>query len=61
VAWVGPELYAVTDGNYRQFRAGAHVTAFKTGWFEWSAGVGYAQDSDHRAGAYGHIGILTRQ
>ena len=28
---------------------------------EWSAGAGYVSDSDHRAGVYGRIGVLTRR
>jgi hypothetical protein len=60
-AWVGPELQMMGDGHYEQFRAGAHVTSLKTGAFEWSAGFGYAIDSDNHAGAYGRVGLLTRQ
>lgn len=60
-AWFGPELEMMGDGQYKQFRAGAHVTALKTGRFEWSAGVGYAINSDNRDGPYGRIGLMTRQ
>jgi hypothetical protein len=59
--WIGPEVQMFGDGHYRELRAGGHVTAFRTGRFEWSAGFGYAVDSDHRAGPYGRIGLLTRQ
>jgi hypothetical protein len=38
-----------------------HVTAFKTGRFEWSAGFGEVWDTDHRSGLYGRIAILTRR
>jgi hypothetical protein len=60
VGWIGPEVSGFTDGHYREVRAGGHVTAFTTGPLEWSFGAGYARNSDRRAGAYGHIGILTR-
>ena len=60
-AWVGPEASAFSDHNYRQLRVGIHATAFKTGQFEWSAGLGHAWDSDQRAGFYGRIGLLTRR
>ena len=49
------------DGRYKQFRAGAHVTALRTGPLEWSAGFGYSLDSDDRAGPYGRIGLAARQ
>jgi hypothetical protein len=60
--FVGPEIQAFgADGNYRQLRAGLHVTGFRTGNFEWSAGVGWATDSDDRSGAYGKLGVWTRR
>jgi hypothetical protein len=58
--WAGPEIEAFGDHGYQQLRLGLHVTAIKTGRLEWSAGFGYAQDSDARAGLYGRIGLLTR-
>jgi hypothetical protein len=61
LAWLGPEVQMMGDGRYKQLRAGAHVTALKTGPFEWSAAFGFALDSDHRAGPYGHIGLMARQ
>jgi hypothetical protein len=60
-AWIGPELQMMGDGRYEQFRAGTHVTALRAGRFEWSAGFGYALDSDDRDGVYGRIGLLTKQ
>jgi hypothetical protein len=59
--WVGPEVAASGDTTYQQFRAGAHVTSFKTGDLEWSFGAGYVRDSDRRDGAYGRIWVLTRK
>jgi hypothetical protein len=59
--WVGPEIEMFSDGHYEELRAGGHVTALKTGRFEWSAGFGCAIDSDRRVGPYGRIGLLMRQ
>ena len=59
--WVGPEVIACGDETYRQFRVGAHVTAFRTDPVEWSAGAGWAIDNDQRSGAYGRIGVLVRR
>jgi hypothetical protein len=60
--YLGPELAAFdANGNYRQFRAGLHVTGFRTGSFEWSAGLGFADDTDHRNGAYGKLSVFTRR
>ena len=58
--FAGPEITALGDDNYRQFRVGVHVTAFRWAAFEWSAGLGYVRDSDDRSGAYARIGLLTR-
>jgi hypothetical protein len=60
-AWVGPEVIAFTDEKYREFRFGAHITALRAGMVELSVGAGYVRDSDHRSGAYGRLGVLTRQ
>ena len=60
--YVGPELQAFAAGdNYRQFRAGLHVTGLRAGDWEWSAGAGWATDSDDRSGAYGKLGVLSRR
>ena len=70
--YAGPELSAFTaDDNYRQYRAGVHITSLSFAtfsrpslrWlnFEWSAGVGYAIDSDDRRSFYGRVGLLTRR
>jgi hypothetical protein len=59
--YIGPEVQAFGfDDNYRQFRAGVHITGFRTGNFEWSAGAGWATDSDDHSGAYGKLGVLAR-
>ena len=60
--YLGPDISAFATGdNYQQFRAGLHITGLRTGRFEWSAGLGFAGDSDHRAGAYGKLGLITRR
>jgi Cellulose biosynthesis protein BcsS len=59
--YTGPEVQAFgADDNYRQFRAGIHITGFRTGPVEWSAGAGWATDSDSNSGAYGKLGVWTR-
>lgn len=60
--YVGPEIEGfAADSNYRQLRAGLHVTGFRTGDFEWSAGVGWATDSDDHSGVYGKLGVFARR
>ena len=60
--YLGPELgaFAAAD-NYRQVRAGVHLTGLRTAQFEWSAGLGWAGDSDRRSSVYGKLGLITRQ
>ena len=60
--YLGPELAAfAADDNYRQVRAGVHITGLRLGWFEWSAGLGWAGDSDRRSSVYGKLGLITRR
>lgn len=59
--WAGPEISASGDAFSQQVRIGAHLTGFRLAAFEWSAAAGYVQDSFHRSGVYGRIGVLTRQ
>jgi hypothetical protein len=59
--WLGPEMSVSGDAFSQQFRVGAHLTGFKWAAFEWYAAAGYLHDSFHRSGAYGRIGVLTRQ
>jgi hypothetical protein len=58
--YLGPEAEVQGSADYQQLRIGLHVTGLKLGWFEWSAGGGFAEDSDHRSGGYGRLGVLTR-
>ena len=59
--WVGPEAMALGGNKYQQFRAGVHVTGFRTKDFEWSGSFGVARDSDKRDGLYARFGMLTRR
>jgi hypothetical protein len=60
--YAGPELQAfATDTNYQQYRAGLHITGFRTGPYEWSAGLGFARDSDERSSLYGKLGMFMRR
>ena len=59
--WFGPEFLGMGDDTYRQLRFGAHVTSLRIGGTEWSAGAGWATDSDRRDGVYGRIGVLIRK
>ena len=69
--YTGPEISGFTaNGNYRQYRAGIHITGLNfskfsrkyMAWlnYEWSAGLGMARDSDHRQSVYVRIGALMR-
>jgi hypothetical protein len=60
-AWAGPEILASGDAYSKQYRIGAHLTGPRLSVFEWSLAAGYVQDSFHRSGIYGRIGVLTRQ
>lgn len=59
--YVGPELQYFNSYGYRHWRFGAHLTGLKTGKNEWSAGAGWAQDSDERSGPYLRLDFLTRR
>ena len=59
--WLGPEVVRFEDHTYSQWRIGVHATSFQAGPYEWSAGVGYVQDSDGHVGPYGHVGLLMRR
>jgi hypothetical protein len=59
--YIGPETQVLGDGEYRQFRFGIHVTAWRSGRFEWSAGTGFAREQDHDAGVYVRLGMLARR
>ena len=59
--YAGPEVQGFAfDDNYRQFRAGLHLTALKTENFEYSGALGWARDSDDRNGFYVRLGMIAR-
>jgi hypothetical protein len=59
--WVGPEVLALGDPTYRQFRIGIHGASFRMLNYEWSASVGFVDDSSNRSGVYASLGILLRR
>jgi hypothetical protein len=59
--YLGPEAQTFSCTGYRQIRLGAHLTALKTGAFEWSAAAGLSEDSDRRSGLYLRLGVLMRR
>jgi hypothetical protein len=61
VVWCGPEVSAFTDAFTTQTRLGLHLTSLRWQDLEWSAATGYLQDSYHRNGAYGRLGVLIRR
>src|SRR5215218_9758442 len=61
LAWLGPELQALGDSDYRQLRGGVHVTGLRTGTWEWSASLSAFRGDDRHGGFYGRIGVLTRR
>lgn len=59
--WIGPEGLLCGDGTYQQYRLGLHVTALKTGNYEWSLGAGFVTDNERRSGAYARFGVIMRR
>jgi hypothetical protein len=60
--YLGPELHGFAhDNNYSQMRVGVHVTGLKLSALEWSAGLGWANDSDDRNSLYGKLSVIGRR
>ncbi|MDP2409968.1 MAG: cellulose biosynthesis protein BcsS [Pseudolabrys sp.] len=59
--YVGPETQVFGADGYRQIRFGAHITSMKTAETEWSAGIGWAHDSDGRSSPYLRISVMARR
>jgi hypothetical protein len=59
--YFGPETGMLVCDDYRQYRFGLQMIAFKTTSFDMSAAAGYARDSSKRSGAYGRLGLLRRR
>jgi outer membrane immunogenic protein len=57
--FVGPEVGALGDERYHQWRVGAHVTQLKFGKLQVDVSGGYAHDSVVGPSAYGHIEFST--
>jgi hypothetical protein len=56
----GPEAQLSASEGYMQHRIGAHITALNFRGVEYSAGTGYARDSDDRDSAYFRFGAARR-
>jgi outer membrane immunogenic protein len=50
--FVGPEVGALGDERYNQWRAGAHISRLKLSWLQIDISAGYAHDSVVGNGAY---------
>jgi hypothetical protein len=59
-AFIGPETQMFWSDTYRQLRFGVHITGLRTDMFEWSAGGGWASDSDGHEGPYLRLGVIAR-
>jgi hypothetical protein len=58
--YVGPEVQYFGSDGYGHWRVGGHITSLKTEGTEWSASVGWAQDSDGRASPYLRLNMSSR-
>ena len=59
--YLGPEAQTFACEGYDQVRVGVHLTAFKADDAEWSAALGWSDDSDRRQGLYVRFGVSTRR
>ena len=58
--YVGPEIQYFGSDGYKHLRLGGHITGLKTNDQQWSAAVGWAQDSDNRASLYVRLGLMSK-
>jgi len=58
--YVGPVIEYFGSAGYRHLRLGAHITSMRAEDTEWSAAVGWAQDSQGRASPYLRLNVLKR-
>jgi hypothetical protein len=56
--YLGPEAQAFACDGYSQVRVGMHLTGFKAAGAEWSAAIGWSDDSDRRDSLYIRLGVL---
>ena len=57
--FVGPEVAALGDNRFNQWRVGGHVTQVKVGPVQVDLSAGYARDSVVGSGAYGTVEVST--
>lgn len=50
--YVGPEAQYFATDRYHTLRVGAHITSMRVEAYEWSAALGFAQDSDRVRSPY---------
>jgi hypothetical protein len=58
--FLGPEVAAMGNEQYNQWRVGAHLTAVRQKYGEVNLSVGYANTSDFKPGAYGMLEYSIR-
>jgi hypothetical protein len=57
--FIGPQVAALGDARYRQWRAGVDISSLKFGKFDLEFSAGYANDSSVGPGAYAEFGLTT--
>ena len=58
--YFGPETAYFASDGYRHYRLGFHLTGLKTDNSQWSAGGGWARDSDGRSSPYVRLGLMQK-
>lgn len=57
--YIGPELTALGDDNYRQWRAGAHLSGMQFGAIQLGISAGYVHDQVRKGGLYTTLDLRT--
>ena len=57
--YIGPELAALGDDNYRQWRAGAHLSGMQFGALQLGVSAGYVHDHVRKGGLYTTLDLRT--
>jgi hypothetical protein len=57
--FIGPQVAALGDARFHQWRAGLDISGLKLGKFDLEFSAGYANDSSVGPGAYSEIGLST--
>jgi len=55
--YIGPEIGALGDDYYRQWRLGMHISAVRFGAMQFGLSGGYTRNQDDRGGAYGMLDV----